>query len=200
MRASSDEAPPHCPRRNARTVALVPQSEDMLFPLSVRAMVLMGRYPHVSGFGFESPEDYDKVDQAIRRAGLDGFASRPVTALSGGEQHRVTIARALAQDTPVLLLDEPNAHLDIRHQMDLFELLHRLNREQDRTIVCVTHDLNLAAQYASRVGVLARGSIVAFGEPGSVLTRDAIAEHFGVRMTVSLDAVNGRTSIVAVRS
>jgi iron complex transport system ATP-binding protein len=187
-------------KERARTVALVPQSEDMLFPLSVRAMVLMGRYPHVTGFGFERLEDYGKVDQAIARAGLDGFASRPVTALSGGEQHRVTIARALAQDTPVLLLDEPNAHLDIRHQMDLFDLLHRLNREQGRTIVCVTHDLNLAAQYASRVGILAQGRIVAFGAADAVLTQETIAEHFGVTMTVRNDVASGRTSIVAVRS
>ena len=187
-------------KERARRIALVPQSEDMVFPYSVRTMVLLGRYPHLSGFGFESPADHEAADRAIAVTGLTELASRPVTQLSGGEQHRVTIARALAQETPVLLLDEPNAHLDLKHQTELFELLLSLNREQGRTIVCVTHDLNLAAQYASRVGILSGGRIAAIGAPEDVLTPASIAAHFGVAAEVRRSDETGRISIVTVRS
>jgi iron complex transport system ATP-binding protein len=188
------------PKERARLVALVPQTEDMVFPHSVRAMVLLGRYPHLSGFGFESPADYEATDRAIALTGLTPFAKRHVTQLSGGEQHRVTIARALAQETPLLLLDEPNAHLDLKHQTELFELLLVLHREQGRTIVCVTHDLNLAAQYASRVGILSGGGIAAIGAPEDVLTGELIAEHFGVTVEVRRNEETGRVSIVTVRT
>jgi iron complex transport system ATP-binding protein len=186
-------------RERARLVALVAQSEDMVFPNSVRAMVLLGRYPHLSGFGFEGPADYEAADRAIAFTGLTHLASRPVTKLSGGEQHRVTIARALAQETPVLLLDEPNAHLDLKHQTELFDLLLALNRDQGRTIVCVTHDLNLAAQYATRVGILSGGRIAAIGAPEDVLTRELIAAHFGVAAEVRRSDETGRVSIVSLR-
>ena len=188
------------PRERARLVALVPQTEDMVFPFSVRAMVLLGRYPYRSGLGFDTREDFEAADRALALAGLSELASRSVTELSGGEQHRVTIARALAQETPILFLDEPNAHLDIRHQTELFELLLRLNRDRGRTIVCVTHDLNLAAQYASRVAILAGGRIVSIGTPEDVLTRENISTFFGVEVVAQRNAETGRISIVTVRA
>jgi iron complex transport system ATP-binding protein len=172
------------PRAVALRMAMVPQVEPAILPTTVRAAVLMGRYPHLSGFGFEGEADRLAAGEAMRLCGIEDLASRPVTSLSGGEQHRVLIARALAQQTPVLLLDEPNAHLDLRYQKELFDLLARLNRQERKTVVCVTHDLNLAAAYAKRVAILAGGSIAADGSPREVLTRENIARHFNVDVSV----------------
>jgi iron complex transport system ATP-binding protein len=162
----------------ARYVAVVPQSEPAPFPITVRDAVALGRSPHSRGMGFESKADGERIAEALRACGLEELASRRVTTLSGGERHRVLIARALAQDTPVLLLDEPNAHLDLHHQKGLFELLARLNREQMKTIICVTHDLSIASAFAGTAAILTGGRIVAKGPVCDVLTVPAVREHF----------------------
>ncbi|MDH7514547.1 MAG: ABC transporter ATP-binding protein [Bacteroidota bacterium] len=171
-------------RERALLAALVPQTERYTFPLSVRAMVQLGRYPHSAGLGFETSKDREKVNEAMRLAGVEAFAGRLVSSLSGGEQHRVSIARALAQDTPLILLDEPNAHLDIRHQVRLFELLRALHRNERKTIICVTHDLNLASTFADLIVLLDNGAIVACGTPTCVLRRETLSRHFGVDVRI----------------
>jgi iron complex transport system ATP-binding protein len=175
------------PRDRARLMAVVLQSEDMVFPFTVRAMVLLGRGPHLGYFGYETEADLAAAERAMEQAGVREFADRKVTDLSGGELHRVLIARALAQEAPILLLDEPNAHLDLQHQVQLFELLSRLHSE-GRTIVCITHDLNLAARYCERLLLLDDGRTVADGTPRQVLTEGSIAQHFGVHAQVTLEA------------
>ncbi len=185
------------PRQRALLMALVPQFEETVFAFPVRDMVLMGRAPHVRGWGFERAEDDEAAERAMRLAGVLDLAGRSVTDLSGGELHRVLIARALAQDTPILLLDEPNAHLDLRHQVALFELLRALHAE-GRSIVCVTHDLNLAARYCERLLLLADGGIAADGAPLDVLTPACIKEHFGVRADVRADALGAQVRVLGL--
>ncbi len=174
------------PRERARRLAVVPQTEDMVFPFTVRAMVLLGRGPHVGFAGYEGDADIEAAERAMRDAGVQDFAGRKVTDLSGGEVHRVLIARALAQETPILLLDEPNAHLDLQHQVELFELLARLHAE-GRTILCITHDLNLAGRYCERLLLFDDGRLAADGTPESVLTPERISEHFGVHTGVTIE-------------
>jgi iron complex transport system ATP-binding protein len=199
IRIASKDIKSYSPQSLAQIVAVVPQSEEIVFSYTVREMVLLGRYPHVTGFGFEREEDYRIVDETLRTTSIDHLAARKITELSGGEYHRVTIARALAQQTPILLLDEPNAHLDIKHQINLFELLTKLNMDRGTTIVCVTHDLNLAAMYSDRILILADHTIAAEGPPALVLTEENISRFFGVSTRVRLDEDGGYPVIQLIR-
>jgi iron complex transport system ATP-binding protein len=152
----------------ARAVAVVPQGEtESLF--SVREVVAMGRYPHLGPWQREREEDAVAISRAMARCDVAQFENRWMATLSGGEQQRVRLARALAQDAPVLVLDEPTASLDIRHEMTTFELLRRL-RADGATIVLATHNLNLAARYADDLVLLRDGRLVAHGTPTEVLT------------------------------
>lgn len=168
----------------ARVMAVVPQNERVAFPHTVESMVLLGRFPHTSALGYERDSDREAAAQAMERVGIAAFAGRGMDELSGGEQHRVFIARALAQETPILLLDEPNAHLDLRHQAALFELLARLHRDEGRSILIITHDLNLASMYCDRILLLADGHATAWGAPAEVLREDILTRHFGIRVQI----------------
>jgi iron complex transport system ATP-binding protein len=185
----------YAPRKLARLIAVVPQREEALFPFTVRTMVMLGRYPYLSGFGFERAEDHAKVEAAMDRVDLRALASRPVTELSGGELHRVIIARALAQDTPMILLDEPNAHLDIRYQVALFDLLRALNRNEHRTIIAVTHELNLASMYGDRIALFGHGRLHAVGTPEAVLTEQSVRDCFGIQVAVDIDRRSRATRV-----
>jgi len=147
-------------RELARRIGVVPQVEETMFPIVVRDLVAMGRYPHLGAFRSEGPEDREAIETALQRCDVAHLAARLVTNLSGGERQRVRIARALAQRPQVLVLDEPTAALDIGHEMTVFELLSEFQRD-GVTVVLATHNLNLAARYASRVLLLDRGRVVA---------------------------------------
>jgi iron complex transport system ATP-binding protein len=162
----------------ARRVAFVPQDTGMLFPFTVEQIVLMGRSPHSSGGVFENAEDRRIAAEMMALLDIGHLAQQAVTALSGGERQRAFIARALAQTPEILLLDEPNAHLDIAHQLDVFSILRRLNRERGLTVVSVSHDLNLAASFSDRIGMLRCGELVALGPPAEVLTEQHIRDVF----------------------
>ncbi len=187
------------PRERALRIALVPQDERVVFPWSVTSMVLLGRHPHRGGLGFEKAEDFEAAEDAMTLMRISHLASRSVLDLSGGELHRVLIARALAQQTPVLLLDEPNAHLDIRHQVELFDLLARLHGEEGRTVVIITHDLNLAATHCDRILLIDEGRLAASGSPGDVLREELISRHFGVGVEVRTDQESGRPVLRVLR-
>jgi iron complex transport system ATP-binding protein len=157
----------------AREVGVVPQGEETPFPLSVRELVGMGRYPHLGPWRREGTADRAAVERAMRRCDVEGFAARPVGTLSGGERQRARVARALAQEPRAFALDEPTVALDVAHEMAIFELLRELGRE-GATVLLITHNLNLAARYADRLVLLDRGRVAAEGPPARVLTAELV--------------------------
>jgi iron complex transport system ATP-binding protein len=167
----------------ARRVAVVPQDMPQGLPFTVQELVLMGRYPHAPRRFFETPDDLRVAREAMAATGVLDLAATRVAVLSGGERQRVALARALAQEPRLLVLDEPTAHLDLRHQAETFGLLARL-REEGRAVVVVTHDLDLAARCCDRLLLLARGEVVALGAPEEVLTADNARTAFGVTVAV----------------
>jgi len=181
-----DRAAAAWPRRElARVVGVVPQREDNLFPQRVRETVRFGRYPRLGAFGREREEDRVAVDRALERCDVAGLADRWLWTLSGGEYQRVRIARALAQEPQLLVLDEPTASLDLRHEMELFELVRRLVDQQGLAALLVTHDVNLASRFADRLLLLSDGDAVATGAPAEVLRRDQAESVFGWPVAVS---------------
>jgi|WetSurMetagenome_2_1015567.scaffolds.fasta_scaffold190837_2 iron complex transport system ATP-binding protein len=184
----------------ARRVAFVPQDTGMLFPFTVQQVVLMGRSPHSKGAVFENADDRRIAAEAMALMDIGHLEHQPVTALSGGERQRAFIARALAQRPEILLLDEPNAHLDIAHQLDVFSILRKLNRDQGLTVVSVSHDLNLAAAFSDRVAMLRGGTIAALGTPEAVLTEAHIKEVFGTDVVVDLHPRDGTTRVSLITS
>jgi iron complex transport system ATP-binding protein len=173
-----------CPREVARLVAVVPQEEPSLFPFSVEETVLMGRSPWHSGFGFATEDDRSRAAKSLAVVEAESLIRRDVTKLSGGERQRVLLARALAQDTPLLVLDEPTSHLDLRHQVSVLRLLERLKEEQGRTVVVISHDVNLCSRFADRMVLLAAGSILADGTPAEVLRADLLSRAYGTSISV----------------
>jgi iron complex transport system ATP-binding protein len=165
-------------REVAREVAFVTQGEEIRFPFTVREVVLMGRAPHQDGWMRPTDEDARVVEEALARCDLGPLAHRSVDQLSGGERKRVAIARAFAQTSRVLLLDEPTAYLDIRHQVALFERLREEARDRMKACVVVTHDLQLAAAHASRVLLVKGGHLVAEGSVDEVLTEKRLRSTF----------------------
>jgi iron complex transport system ATP-binding protein len=183
-------------KRMARLVAVVPQDLAPAFPYSVLEMVLMGRSPYLSAWGGGGARDWAEVRQAMAAANVQHLADRPFAELSGGERQRVILAQALAQDAPVLLLDEPTTHLDIRHVVEILTLVRAMAGEQGKTVLAIFHDLNLAAAYCDRVVALAAGRVVAAGPPGSVITTGLMREVFGVEAEVSPAGTAGRPSVI----
>jgi iron complex transport system ATP-binding protein len=187
------------PHALARRLAVVPQESRLDFDFTVEEVVAMGRHPFIGRFATETAEDRRCVEQAMERAGIAPLRERPVTQLSGGERQRLLVARALAQEPQVLLLDEPTAHLDIAHQTALLDLLWNLNRTRRLTIVAVLHDLNLAAQYCGRLLMLAGGRVVADGPPAAVLTEARLREVYGAGVLVVPHPTLGCPHVVTVR-
>jgi len=173
------------PRREvARRLAVVPQMAPAPFEFTVREIVQMGRTPHLGRLQGERAVDREAVRRALELTETAAFADRPATELSGGELQRVVIARGLAQESPIMLLDEPVAFLDINHQAQIFDLLARLNAEEGRSILCVSHDLNLASEYCQRLVLLSGGRHITDGPPEQVLTEERIQGVYGCRVVV----------------
>ena len=166
-------------RAIARQVALVPQDTQVPFPYSVAELVLMGRAPHLGLLGFEAASDRERVTAALERLGISALAERSILDLSGGERQLVALARALVQDAPLLLLDEPTAHLDLARRLELQTLVRELAAE-GRTVVLVSHDLGPAVAIADRIALLAAGRILATGSAAEVLTPGHLRAAFGV--------------------
>ena len=157
-------------KRLAQTVAVIPQQASIPFAFTAFELTLMGRMPHLKRFQGERPEDIEITLDAMRRTDCLQFRDRPIHELSGGERQRVIIARALAQQPGVLLLDEPTSYLDLNHQIEIFDLLHYLCSKDGMAMLCVSHDLNLAAEYCNRLMMINQGSVVASGSPDVILT------------------------------
>jgi iron complex transport system ATP-binding protein len=173
------------PREVARLAAVVPQESSVAFDFRVRDIVLMGRTPHVGRLGFEGASDLEITDRAMQLAGVSDLADRAMSQLSGGEKQRVAIARALAQETPILLLDEPTAHLDLNYQIAILRLVREVTGGRGLTALGVIHDVNLASLYAERIVMLADGGICADGPPRQVITVENIRDVYRAHVTVS---------------
>ena len=174
-------------RERARDLAVVPQHP--VIPTGMRAFdyVLLGRAPHQGLRCASSVQDRRRALAVLQRLGLEDFTDRRVDTLSGGERQRVVLARALVQDTPLLVLDEPTAALDVGHQLEVLELIADLRTERELTIVTTVHDLTVAGQFADVVAVMADGRLVADGTPEEVLTPQVIGTHWGVDATCDVD-------------
>ena len=177
-------------------LGLLPQTATAPEGISVADLVARGRYPHQSLLRQWSAKDDDAVTEAMAATGVADLAARPVDELSGGQRQRVWIAMALAQQTPILLLDEPTTYLDIAHQVDVLDLCADLNTVQGTTLVAVLHDLNLACRYATHLIAMTGGRIVAEGPPGEIVTAELIEEVFGLRCRVIDDPETGTPLVV----
>jgi iron complex transport system ATP-binding protein len=180
----------------ARRVAYVPQDTHSALGFTVLETVLMGRSPHTGALGFEASGDWLAAREALRMTGTEPFAERGLDELSGGERQRVIIARALAQTPELILLDEPTAFLDIKHQHAIYNLLRRLVRERSLTVLCVSHDISLAAAYADDLVLVDSGAVAAAGRPADVLRPEVLSPVYGTPIEVRTDEATGRPYVL----
>jgi iron complex transport system ATP-binding protein len=181
----------------ARRVATVPQATSLGFDFDVRGVIEMGRLPYRSRFAGPTAADREAVDRALARTDTERFADRSVGSLSGGERQRVLLARALCQETPALVLDEPTASLDINHQVATFSLVRELV-DEGRAAVAAVHDLDLAARFCDRLALLAGGRLAAAGPPRAVLESSVLERAYGVRVEVTDHPTTGAPTVTAV--
>jgi iron complex transport system ATP-binding protein len=179
----------------ARTIAVVPQAMEVPFSFTVGEIVLMGRAPYLSRFGWEKQKDLEVAREAMALTGVAGLEDRTFWELSQGEKQRVLIARALAQEPRVMLLDEPTSHLDINHQVEINELIRRLNLQKGLTVLHISHDLNLAAEYCHRIVLLHQGSVFSAGIPSEVITEENIRRVYETKVLVEKNPLSGAPRI-----
>jgi iron complex transport system ATP-binding protein len=182
------------PRARGQRIAMVQQESQLLFPSKTWEFVLQGRHPYGKSLRFESDADVSIAQNALAQVGAEHLVDRWMDQISGGEKQRVILARALAQQPLLLLLDEPTLHLDIGAQVDLLETLRRLAAENRYTVVVVTHELNLAGEYADQVVLLQRGKCLRVGTPAGVYQRDLLEQVFQTQLTVETGA-SGRPRV-----
>lgn len=170
----------------ARKMAILPQTAEAPAGLTVRELVTYGRFPHQSKFGKLKQDDLDAIDWALEATSLRALEKRPTEALSGGQRQRVWIAMALAQDTEVVILDEPTTYLDMAHQLDILQLLEKLNNEQNKTIVMVLHDLNHASRFSHNLIAMRDGKLIKQGSPHEVMTATNLQEVFQIQAMLTV--------------
>ena len=182
----------------ARLMAFVSQDVVVDFSFDVREIVMMGRTPYISRFGWETRRDLEITRRAMEFADVVDLADRAITDLSGGERQRAFIAMALAQEPRLLLLDEPTTHLDINHQLAIMNIIRDLNERHGVTVVMVSHDLNLAAEYCDRLLMLHKGVVAQHGPPEEVLTEERIMAVYGVKVRMEQNPVSGRPHVMLI--
>jgi iron complex transport system ATP-binding protein len=180
----------------AKQMAILPQTPESASGLTVGELVSYGRFPYQKGFGRLTKKDYEVIDWALEVTGTIDFKFRPVDALSGGQRQRVWIAMALAQETEIIFLDEPTTYLDMAHQLEVLELLQKLNLEQERTIVMVLHDLNQAARFADHIIALKDGEIVKAGNCEEVISHKVLKKVFNIDSVIGHDPRTGKPMCV----
>ncbi|MCR3956468.1 MAG: heme ABC transporter ATP-binding protein [Gudongella sp.] len=180
----------------ARRISLVPQDTSLQFEFTVEEVVTMGRHPFKGRFEKEDERDRKLIYEAMEMTNTFDIRDRLITEISGGERQRVYIAKALAQNTEIILLDEPTSHLDINHQIDILNLLRRMNQEKGITIILVIHDINLATRFSDRILLLKKGSIISQGTPEDVITTENILNAYGMRAAVERNRYTGHISVI----
>ena len=181
------------PKDLAKVMAVLPQSPQAPSGLTVEELIAYGRFPHQKGFGKMKKEDEDIVTWALKSTGIEEFRERPMEALSGGQRQRAWIAMALAQQTEILILDEPTTYLDLAHQLEILKLLEELNRKQGTTIVMVIHELNNAARFADHMIGVKKGKVVCQGTAHEVMTKENLKELFNIDAEIVEDPRNNKT-------
>jgi len=172
------------PREVARKIAVIPQEVSFVFPFTAREVVAMGRHPHIGRFGRESGVDEEVIERSMTDTDTRRLGERYIDELSGGERQRVVIARALCQQPEALLLDEPTSHLDINHQVEIFELLTELNRKRKLAVFVISHDLNVCAEYCRELIIIKEGRIYRRGTAREILTPETVREVYGAEVSV----------------
>jgi iron complex transport system ATP-binding protein len=185
-------------REIARNIAVVAQENETKFPITVLEFVLAGRFTRGAAFGWETTADVDAANRALVMCDLEGFADRLMNELSGGERQRVVLARALAAETRVLLLDEPTANLDLAHQALMFRLVRDRCRSCGTSAIVITHDLNLASEFAERAILLKQGKVFAQGATPRVLTRENLQEVYNVQVLLDENPASGKVRVTTV--
>ena len=180
------------PKDLAKVMAVLPQSPQAPSGLTVEELIAYGRFPHQKGFGKMRKEDEDIVTWALQSTGIEEFRERPIEALSGGQRQRAWIAMALAQQTEILILDEPTTYLDLAHQLEILKLLEELNRKQGTTIVMVIHELNNAARFADHMIGVKKGKVVCEGTAHEVMTKENLKELFNIDAEIVEDPRNNK--------
>ena len=180
------------PKELAKTMAVLPQSPQAPSGLTVEELIAYGRFPHQKGFGKMRKEDNDIVTWALQSTGIEEFRDRPIEALSGGQRQRAWIAMALAQQTDILILDEPTTYLDLAHQLEILKLLEELNRKQGTTIVMVIHELNNAARFADHMIGVKKGKVICQGSAEEVMTKENLKELFNIDAEIVQDPRNNK--------
>lgn len=183
----------------ARQMALLPQGPQAPAGLKVSDLVPYGRFPYQKGLGRLTAEDYAIIQKAMEETGITELKDRSIDQLSGGQRQRVWIAMCLAQDTPIILLDEPTTYLDISHQLEILELLEKLNREEHKTIALVIHDLNLAARFSDWMIVMRKGRVLQEGTAQTIMTSAVLKEAFSLDAFIEKDPWTGRPTMVTYR-
>ncbi|WP_046212799.1 ABC transporter ATP-binding protein [Paenibacillus wulumuqiensis] len=178
-------------REVAKQLAILPQTPTAPEGLTVTELVSYGRFPYQKGFGSMKAEDKEKISWAIEATGMMDFHDRPIDQLSGGQRQRAWIAMSLAQDTEILFLDEPTTYLDMAHQLEVLQLLEKLNATSGRSIIMVVHDLNHASRYAHHMIAIKQGKAVAEGSPVEVMTCDVLRNVFGIEADIVVDPRSG---------
>ena len=184
----------------ARKISLVPQNTLIEYEFTVEDIVLMGRYPYKKRFERYNEEDYEIAYHALKATNTFHIKDKIITEISGGERQRVIIAKALAQETPIILLDEPTAHLDINHQMEILNLLRRLNKEKKTTIIIAIHDINLASRFSDEIIILSMGKIIDNGIPENVITKENMEKVYSVKVAIDKNKHTNSLSITPINN
>ncbi|MCK4695713.1 MAG: ABC transporter ATP-binding protein [Candidatus Cloacimonetes bacterium] len=180
----------------AKILSLIPQDFQLQFDYTVEDLVLMGRFPYLNYWRNYSQKDKNIVDETLTQLDLDKFKNKLFSQLSGGERQRVSIARALVQQTEVILMDEAFSHLDINHQIEIMELLSRINKNQNKLIILISHNINLASEYCDRIVMMKQGSILADGKPEEIVTKENIHKLYEANLEIIRNPVSGKPNLV----
>jgi iron complex transport system ATP-binding protein len=183
----------------AKQIAVVPQTNPFAFSFTALEIVLMGRHPYLKRFGLETRNDLDIAKDSMEKTDTWQFRDRPIDELSGGERQRVLIARALTQDPKILLLDEPTTFLDIKHQLDVMEILSELNKKEGLTIISAIHDINLAVSYCGEIAILDNGTIFKRGVSADIITYANLKETFNADVYVGVNEFTGKPYYVPMK-